>query len=148
VHVAAAAEILAGSGDHHSVNVVDVLKREKSVGELSVGLESEWILSLRPIERDRGNAIRNVPGEMAGFERRRGDRGSHMTSPPAIGRAIPVTALASGEHNQHTAFATSSGVIMDPLGMVRTSIPRADSRLVLNTIARLLTDSSVRSVSV
>jgi hypothetical protein len=66
-HVAAAAEVSAGTGNHHSPDIVYMLECEERIGELAICLESQRILPLRTIECDGGDAVAHLPREMNRF---------------------------------------------------------------------------------
>src|SRR5205085_7232003 len=72
----------------------------------------------------------------------------HQISPPATVSVVPVIALASGEHRNRTAAATSSGVISRSMGLFTSMSATACSsvRPVLRVTKSIA--APTRSVSV
>src|SRR5205085_2439567 len=60
--------------------------------------------------------------EVVGHVEGVGEGRAHATSPPAMARAIPLTAAASSEASQRTAAATSSGRTKRPCGFVDVKV--------------------------
>ena len=56
VHVAAGAEVAAGAGDHHRLDLAAVGQVAEEVAQLGVGVEGERVLPLGPVQGDEGDA--------------------------------------------------------------------------------------------
>ena len=99
VHVAAGGEVAARAGEYDGFDVVGVDEVAEEVAELGVALERQRVLLLRPVERDGGDAVLEVPEDMLRGERAGIHAGGNdgigkgpkhiapRTSPPEIVRA-------------------------------------------------------------
>jgi len=85
VHVAAGAEVAAGAGDHHHLDVRVEAQRAEQVAQLGVGLEGERVLALRPVQRDRGDLAVDLPEEVPGGV---GGQVAHVSFPNAGRRHV------------------------------------------------------------
>ena len=66
VHVAAGAEIAAGAGDDHHLDVGCILQRAEQVAQLRIGLEGQGVFAFRAVERDGPDWSAGVETEMPG----------------------------------------------------------------------------------
>jgi hypothetical protein len=58
-------EVPAGSGDNHRADVGDIGEGPERFRELAVRVERQRIFPVRPVQRDRGDAARDVPAKVA-----------------------------------------------------------------------------------
>ena len=70
VHVAARGEVAAGAADHEGFDVLVFCRFMEEIAELGITVESQRIFALRPVQRDRRDALvdaeEKVPGRVAG----------------------------------------------------------------------------------
>ena len=71
VHIAAAAEVFSGASQHDRAHLAHALKGDEGVGEFTIRVERERILSLGPVECDGGDAIAHAPPEVLRRDARR-----------------------------------------------------------------------------
>jgi hypothetical protein len=64
MHVAAGAEIVTGTGDHHRMDVGGVFQLAEQVAQLGIRLEGQRVLAFGPVQRDGGDAAAHLPEEV------------------------------------------------------------------------------------
>src|SRR5581483_2995232 len=109
--VAARAEIAAGAGDDDRLDAFVACRGAEDVGEFAIALEGQRILSLRPIERDGGDQLRDLQTHVLRrvvFNRQRHRIGvGHRGGTPAIALRADVLALARSRINVSTSPGAS-----------------------------------------
>src|SRR4029434_4466377 len=64
VHVTARREVFARAGDDYRAHVRHIGEGAKRLGELTIRVERERVLSLGPVQRDDGDATGEVPAKV------------------------------------------------------------------------------------
>ena len=98
VDVAARAEIAARAANARRLSPACVGQRAEGVAQLGIAFERQRVLPLRPVERDRRDAVRELPQEVL---RRETSPGSKVTRlvPPSMVIAAPLMSRLSGRHS-------------------------------------------------
>jgi len=73
VHVAAGAEVAAGAGEHHCLDLGHVGELAKEIAHLGVRLEGQRILALGAVQRKRCHLAVDLETEVLGFQVLRGN---------------------------------------------------------------------------
>ena len=110
--VAARAEIAAGAGDHDGFDLRRVVELAERVAKLGIAVEGQRVLALGPVERDRRDAVIELPQEMGRLEGRGVE--AHALVPPSMVTAAPLMSRLCGRHRVRIMVPIAIGIDQPP----------------------------------
>ena len=125
VHISARAEVSARAAQNDSLHPIIVVKRIEGRAQLLIAVEGQRVLALGAVERNRCNAVLELPKEARGIERRRVK--AHALVPPSIVISAPLMSRESGEQSMAMAAPIASGSTSRPLAFILVIASRKSS---------------------